>query len=297
MAAELTNYTRIKNDVLELLALGLLSKREMQIVHIVIRESWGWEGGGSNWTRKPMRPVDFVERTWMDRANIGRTLANLIERHVILQDAEGRLAFNEHAEEWEASDPLDVAKIATCCQNGNIKLPNQQHEVAKMATSTGPKPLTAAGFQDPKETLKETLKKDTSGGGENVTKKGTYKFTETDLKLAQRLAFRIQQNKPDARLPARMEQWANTIRLMREQDKRKPLRIAQVIDWCQKDPFWCVNILSADKLRIQFDRLELTMNRRQRPAEGPIGKTHTSTVPDADATKAMLARLNGSEPA
>ena len=45
-------------------------------------------------------------------------------------------------------------------------------------------------------------------------------------------------------------------------DKRKPERIEAVIRWCQQDPFWQSNILSAETLRKQFDRLELRMQNQ-----------------------------------
>ena len=38
-------------------------------------------------------------------------------------------------------------------------------------------------------------------------------------------------------------------------DKRDPLEIYQVIQWCQKDAFWNSNILSTMKLRQQYDKL------------------------------------------
>jgi hypothetical protein len=42
------------------------------------------------------------------------------------------------------------------------------------------------------------------------------------------------------------------------QHERRPVpNIIQVIDWCQNDEFWSVNILSMEKLRKHFDRLEL----------------------------------------
>ena len=45
-------------------------------------------------------------------------------------------------------------------------------------------------------------------------------------------------------------------------DKRKTERIEQVINWCQQDEFWKNNILSSEKLRIQFDKLELEMDEK-----------------------------------
>ncbi|MGR5914590.1 hypothetical protein ACT7DA_20990 [Bacillus pacificus] len=43
--------------------------------------------------------------------------------------------------------------------------------------------------------------------------------------------------------------------------------IACVIDWCQNDDFWHTNILSADKLRKQFDQLFMKMQADKKKQE------------------------------
>lgn len=91
-----------------------------------------------------------------------------------------------------------------------------------------------------------------------------YKYSEEHMQLAELLKNQILANKPDARLPANLEPWANTFRLMMERDRREPSRIAEVIIWCQNNEFWRTNILSADKLRQKFDQLELQMQRSPR---------------------------------
>ena len=83
-----------------------------------------------------------------------------------------------------------------------------------------------------------------------------YSFDEEHLELAQMLLDCILEHKPNFKEPKSLDQWSNTIRLMIEQDKRRPAAIASIIAWCQKDPFWQNNVLSADTLRKQFDRFE-----------------------------------------
>ena len=80
-------------------------------------------------------------------------------------------------------------------------------------------------------------------------------------RLAERLREKILANKADARVPADLSRWAETMRLIVERDKRTEARIEAVIDWAGQDPFWSGNILSADALRRHFDRLELAMQR------------------------------------
>lgn len=81
--------------------------------------------------------------------------------------------------------------------------------------------------------------------------------------VAQYLRDAILANKPDASLPAKLEPWVNTVRLMVQHDRRPVSNIIQVIDWCQNDEFWSVNILNMEKLRKHFDRLELEMKRKK----------------------------------
>lgn len=88
-----------------------------------------------------------------------------------------------------------------------------------------------------------------------------YKFNQSHMELAQWLLDCIKKNKPDFKEP-NLNEWADTIRLMRERDNRKHETIRDVIKWCQLDSFWKSNILSADKLRKQFDKLEMQMNEK-----------------------------------
>jgi hypothetical protein len=59
---------------------------------------------------------------------------------------------------------------------------------------------------------------------------------------------------------------------MMDCDKRKPLEIEEVILWAQRDEFWLKNILSMDKVRAQFDQLQMKCRR-------PGGKSqHTGSI-------------------
>lgn len=92
--------------------------------------------------------------------------------------------------------------------------------------------------------------------------------------LAERLRDRILAHKPDAKLPATLDRWADTMRLMLDRDGRSPERIVAVIDWTTAEPFWQPNVLSADKLREKFDVLEGQMRRpRARPAQHAADRT------------------------
>lgn len=87
------------------------------------------------------------------------------------------------------------------------------------------------------------------------------KFSQAHLAVAQLLRNKITARKPDFKFTAKLEAWANDVRLMVERDGRSIERIKAVIIWAQADGFWRDNILSVAKLREQFDKLELRMSK------------------------------------
>ncbi len=111
---------------------------------------------------------------------------------------------------------------------------------------------------------------DTKQDGERVVpvQKEKYKYSQHHMDLALQLKNCMLENKPNMKMISSLGQWANTIRLMIERDGRQIQQIEMVIDWCQRDKFWKMNILSADTLREKFDRLELQMGESLRAGSG-----------------------------
>ena len=58
-----------------------------------------------------------------------------------------------------------------------------------------------------------------------------------------------------------MDTWANTIRLMRESDKRTHKDICRVFSWANQDQFWSTNVLSPASLRKNYDKLSIKANQ------------------------------------
>jgi hypothetical protein len=75
-------------------------------------------------------------------------------------------------------------------------------------------------------------------------------------------------------------EWANTIRLMRVQDKRTHYEICDLFQWANRDEFWKDNILSPSSLRKQWD--QLTTKRRStgtaKPSRGGIDLHNTDWI-------------------
>lgn len=86
------------------------------------------------------------------------------------------------------------------------------------------------------------------------SRKRAYDESSIDYQLSNFLYERILENNPNHKKP-NLQEWANSIRLMRERDKRTEEQIRYVIEWAQNDSFWAPNILSTKKLREKFDTL------------------------------------------
>ncbi|WP_354022094.1 replication protein [Enterobacter hormaechei] len=75
-------------------------------------------------------------------------------------------------------------------------------------------------------------------------------------------------------------EWANTIRLMRVQDKRTHFEICDLFKWANKDDFWKDNILSPSSLRRKWD--DLTTKRLR--SGGQTTKTNAKGKVDFNNT-------------
>lgn len=134
-------------------------------------------------------------------------------------------------------------------------------------TDCGPvgKPTTeGTQFKDSEERISSSGQKNRPDGG--VEKKKKYHGTDEDHNLAHRIFEAILVVNQTVKEP-NWNRWANSIRLMREQDKRSHDEIWHVFDWANRDSFWCSNILSPDKLREKYPQLapKAGIVRKMRP--------------------------------
>jgi len=82
-----------------------LKRRQLQIVAMVIRESWGWHTRGGEvrtWTR-PLTSGDFAEATDLTTDHISRDLRELLARGVLYHH-NGRYAFNPGPQLWKTAE-------------------------------------------------------------------------------------------------------------------------------------------------------------------------------------------------
>ena len=80
------------------------------------------------------------------------------------------------------------------------------------------------------------------------------------------------------------DDWRRTARLMIDRDNRPPDEAHSIITFATTDEFWKTNIHSMGKLREQYDKLRLQMNRRPQGRAAP-----------ADRWRAAFAELDARE--
>jgi len=120
---------------------GALTRRQLQLVSVVIRESWGWraaEGAVHTWTR-PLSTRQFAAATGLSIDHLHRDLRQLLDRGV-LRGREGRYQFVPDPKRWitpalsapdlrglppEGSDPSDeIAPLTLGSKKGYRKQRN-----------------------------------------------------------------------------------------------------------------------------------------------------------------------------
>ena len=111
--------------------------------------------------------------------------------------------------------------------------------------------------------------------------KEVYSPTSNEVRLSNLLLDLILNKKDNFKKPD-IQKWSLHIDRILHIDKRTPEEIEKVIRWCQYDDFWCVNILSTEKLRKQIDKLEIRMNNKPNKQGAGYGqiKRHSEGYPE-----------------
>lgn len=218
-----------------------------------LMEAWGW---GKSKTRDFLKLLEndgmIVKKS--DRKKTTITICNYSVYHDY--ENENRPQSDHEKRELENS---------RCIENGKIR-PQTDHDKASYDNDYSESSRKIRPQTDYEQTMNR-LSSDTEKNDKNVKNdkdmsRFKLKFETHHLKLAELLFREIKRNNPKAKKP-NLENWANTFRLMMERDGREGKEIQDLILFSQRHEFWHKNILSADKLRKQFDRLTLEMNSKQ----------------------------------
>lgn len=222
-------HLRIPNEIAEKLARLQLSGSEHRIIWVVWRKTIGWQ-----------KKEDRISLSQLARSSemklriVRRALASLVEKNIIIRRS-GRdknipsniniLSFNMHFETWNTKDKNVLGQKSA--QKQGQKSPTQQERKKKISI----------------------------------------KVKQEYLDLVDLLITKMRLNDPLVKVPdtpTKREKWADSFRLLLENDKRPSQEVREILIWCQEDDFWRANILSAGKFRKQYQQLKLQYERHKK---------------------------------
>ncbi|OTO24932.1 hypothetical protein [Enterococcus sp. 3C7_DIV0644] len=111
-----------------------------------------------------------------------------------------------------------------------------------------------------KKEKKEKKDKNNNNSPRNKRKKRVYADDDPNKILAKTL-FKLIKKNHNIKDP-NLDEWANTIRLTIESDKRTGKEVQDVIVWAMQDDFWYKVVLSPSSLRRNFDQMVAQMNSK-----------------------------------
>ncbi|WP_375601108.1 replication protein [Klebsiella aerogenes] len=284
--ADLANgYTKIANEIQKLKPRLRMSGREWQCLEAVIWLTYGWN-------KKQDRVTNTViaELTDLGESHISDTIKSLAERKIIFAHKQGVMkivGINTELSEWI----LDKPKTGKLFPETGKVLP----KTGKLFPETGDTQYKnknnskrSSSSRNSKESRNEETLKFLSRHPEAVdgiyTPAGKSWGTADDLKAARWIFDKALTVNASLSEPNWVE-WANTIRLMRMQDKRSHYEICELFKWANEDSFWQNNILSPTSLRKQWDKLT---TKRQRNPNPQHAKSCAAALDNTDWIKGVL---------
>ena len=269
--ADLSNgYTRIANEIQKLKPRLRMSGREWQCLEAVIWLTYGWN-------KKQDRVTNTVisELTGLSDSHVSDAIKLLAARGIIFSHKHGvmkTVGINTELSAWI----LDKPKTGKLFPKTGITFPE--------SGKTFPETVDTQDYN------KNNIKRSSSRNSEESRNKETLKFlsrhpeavdgiytpagkswgTADDLKAARWIFDKTLTVNASLSEPNWVE-WANTIRLMRMQDKRSHYEICELFKWANEDSFWQNNILSPTSLRKQWDQLTTKRLRNHGPSRSASG--------------------------
>lgn len=269
--ADLSNgYTRIANEIQKLKPRLRMSGREWQCLEAVIWLTYGWN-------KKQDRVTNTVisELTGLSDSHVSDAIKLLAARGIIFSHKHGvmkTVGINTELSAWI----LDKPKTGKLFPKTGISFPE--------SGKTFPETVDTQDYN------KNNIKRSSYRNSEESRNKETLKFlsrhpeavdgiytpagkswgTADDLKAARWIFDKTLTVNASLSEPNWVE-WANTIRLMRMQDKRSHYEICELFKWANEDSFWQNNILSPTSLRKQWNQLTTKRLRSHGPSRSASG--------------------------
>lgn len=275
-------FTRIANLLLEALAIARLNGIQKGICLFLFRRTYGW-----NRSEDAISLGEFADACGTSKEYISRQLTSLIKRNIVCRRdyQPGKVpvyAFVTSVGEWDRSciDLENINKntncgIYLCSEKRSRGLHENTIPIEKglyNRTIQGLNDCTIQGLH--KSTRADQLSifepppSETAVNKEEKTvkEKDSYSCDSPPYQLSELLLNKILEHLPGFKKPD-LQQWARQLDLLIRVDQRPPEEVKAVINFAQADVFWQGNILSAKKLRKQYDQLNYKrLHARASPA-------------------------------
>jgi hypothetical protein len=218
---------------------------------------------------EPISGLDITRFTGIHESLIRKDLRELVSYKIVnrqFDDTKGigrgmkpLTSVNTNISEWtikgyQDSAPLGEKGITTAHlsdDKGALNSAGVRDKGTQDSAPLGEKGITTAHLSD---------EKGTHPGAPLLDNNSAKKPSEQAVELANLLRSLILRNNPKSKAPD-LTKWAVDVDRMMNIDNRTPEEIKSVIEFCQNDDFWQVNILSTSKLREKFDQLYLKMKK------------------------------------
>ncbi|PXL71707.1 replication protein [Klebsiella variicola] len=269
--ADLSNgYTRIANEIQKLKPRLRMSGREWQCLEAVIWLTYGWN-------KKQDRVTNTVisELTGLSDSHVSDAIKLLAARGIIFSHKHGvmkTVGINTELSAWI----LDKPKTGKLFPKTGISFPESGKTFPETVDTqdynkNNIKRSSSRNFKESRneETLMFLSRHPEAADG-IYTPAGKSWGTADDLKAARWIFDKALTVNASLSEPNWVE-WANTIRLMRLQDKRTHYEICELFKWANEDSFWQENILCPSKLRKKWDQLTTKRLRSHGPSRSASG--------------------------
>lgn len=283
--ADLSNgYTRIANEIQKLKPRLRMSGREWQCLEAVIWLTYGWN-------KKQDRVTNTVisELTGLSDSHVSDAIKLLAARGIIFSHKHGvmkTVGINTELSAWI----LDKPKTGKLFPKTGITFPESEKTFPETVDTqdynkNNIKRSSSRNSEESRDVkTQEFLSRHPEAADGIYTPAGKSWGTADDLKAARWIFDKALTVNASLSEPNWVE-WANTIRLMRLQDKRTHYEICELFKWANEDDFWQENILSPSKLRKQWDSLTTKRLRSSGPSKTTSG---TSALNNTDWIDGVL---------
>ncbi|VUS25092.1 hypothetical protein SB6417_00084 [Klebsiella pasteurii] len=283
--ADLSNgYTRIANEIQKLKPRLRMSGREWQCLEAVIWLTYGWN-------KKQDRVTNTVisELTGLSDSHVSDAIKLLAARGIIFSHKHGvmkTVGINTELSAWI----LDKPKTGKLFPKTGITFPESEKTFPETVDTqdynkNNIKRSSSRNSEESRDVkTQEFLSRHPEAADGIYTPAGKSWGTADDLKAARWIFDKALTVNASLSEPNWVE-WANTIRLMRLQDKRTHYEICELFKWANEDDFWQKNILSPSKLRKQWDSLTTKRLRSSGPSKTTSG---TSALNNTDWIDGVL---------